>query len=105
MCQLSCQISPRVSQLQQFIFAQLDFVQCLHLKSFVLFSPGLLLVACSTDPFHLVDAGVAAAAALSGGAAPRSIKSLPSSLDGFGWCASLLYTYDNTHTRTLPFMP
>jgi hypothetical protein len=46
---------------------------------------GALLVACGSDPFHLVDAGVAAAAALSGGAAPRSIKQLPSSLDGFGW--------------------
>eukprot|EP00775_Hariotina_reticulata_P012148 gene12148-12286_t len=46
----------------------------------------LLLMACSTDPFHLVDAGVAAAAALSGGAGPRSMKRLPSSLDGFGWC-------------------
>ena len=48
-------------------------------------SAGVLLVACGSDPFHLVDAGVAAAAALSGGAAPRSIKQLPTSLDGFGW--------------------
>jgi hypothetical protein len=46
---------------------------------------GVLLMACSTDPFHLVDAGVAAAAALSGGAAPRAAKQLPASLDGFGW--------------------
>lgn len=42
-------------------------------------------MACGTDPFHLVDAGVAAAAALSGGAAPRAAKHLPASLDGFGW--------------------
>ncbi|WIA40450.1 hypothetical protein OEZ86_013807 [Tetradesmus obliquus] len=46
----------------------------------------VLLMACGTDPFHLVDAGVAAAAALSGGAAPRAAKHLPASLDGFGWC-------------------
>lgn len=46
---------------------------------------GALLLACGSDPFQLVDAGVAAAAALSGGAAPRSIKQLPASLDGFGW--------------------
>lgn len=45
-----------------------------------------LLLACGSDPFQLVDAGVAAAAALSGGAAPRSTKQLPASLDGFGWC-------------------
>lgn len=29
---------------------------------------------------------MAAAAALSGGARPRSTKEMPSSLDGFGWC-------------------
>jgi hypothetical protein len=46
---------------------------------------GALLLACGSDPFQLVDAGVAAAAALSGGAAPRSTKQLPGSLDDFGW--------------------
>lgn len=44
-----------------------------------------LLLACGSDPFHLVEAGVAAAAALSGGAAARSTKQLPASLEGFGW--------------------
>ena len=38
------------------------------------------------DPYYLTDAAVAAAAALSGGAAPRSVKELPPSLDSFGWC-------------------
>jgi raffinose synthase len=46
---------------------------------------GVLLLACGSDPFQLVDAGVAAAAALSGGAAARSTKQMPTSLDGFGW--------------------
>jgi hypothetical protein len=54
----------------------------------VILPAGVLLMACSTDPFQLVDAGVAAAAALSGGAAPRAAKQLPASLDGFGWCAA-----------------
>lgn len=45
----------------------------------------MLLIAASCDPFHLVDAGVAMAASLSGGAAPRAAKQLPNSLDGFGW--------------------
>lgn len=43
-------------------------------------------MAAGTDPFYLVDAGVAAAAALSGGAKPRAHKRLPPSLDAFGWC-------------------
>jgi raffinose synthase len=38
------------------------------------------------DPFYLTDAAVAAAASFSGGAAPRSVKELPASLDSFGWC-------------------
>ena len=38
------------------------------------------------DPFELVDQAVAAAAFLSGGAKPRAEKSLPPSLDVFGWC-------------------
>ncbi|KAG2488978.1 hypothetical protein HYH03_012419 [Edaphochlamys debaryana] len=45
-----------------------------------------LYLAASWDPYELVDRGVAAAAALSGGARPRSTKALPPSLDGFGWC-------------------
>jgi len=45
-----------------------------------------LLLAAGTDPYALVDAGVAAAAALSGGARPRRAKRLPASLDVFGWC-------------------
>jgi raffinose synthase len=45
-----------------------------------------LLLAAGTDPYALVDAGVAAAAALSGGARPREAKRLPASLDVFGWC-------------------
>lgn len=48
--------------------------------------PGVLLLLAGTDPFYLVDAGVAAAAALSGGAKPRAHKRLPPSLDAFGWC-------------------
>jgi raffinose synthase len=44
------------------------------------------MVAAGRDPYHLVDAGVAAAAAMSGGAKPRALKRMPASLDGFGWC-------------------
>jgi hypothetical protein len=47
---------------------------------------GVLLLLAGTDPYYLVDAGVAAAAALSGGAKPRAHKRLPPSLDAFGWC-------------------
>lgn len=47
---------------------------------------GVLLLLAGTDPYYLVDAGVAAAAALSGGAKPRAQKRLPPSLDAFGWC-------------------
>lgn len=47
---------------------------------------GALLLLAGTDPFYLVDAGVAVAAALSGGAKPRAHKRLPPSLDAFGWC-------------------
>ncbi|KIY97157.1 hypothetical protein MNEG_10808 [Monoraphidium neglectum] len=46
----------------------------------------VLMLLAGTDPFYLVDAGVAAAAALSGGAKPRAHKRLPPSLDAFGWC-------------------
>ncbi|GLI71623.1 hypothetical protein VaNZ11_016892 [Volvox africanus] len=45
-----------------------------------------LYIGASWDPYELVDRGVAAAAALSGGARPRTAKVLPPSLDGFGWC-------------------
>jgi raffinose synthase len=45
-----------------------------------------LLLAAGSDPYALVDAGVAAAASLSGGARPRQAKRLPASLDVFGWC-------------------
>lgn len=57
--------------------------------------PGVLLVAAGTDPFHLVDAAVAAAAALSGGAAPRAAKQLPASLDGFGWCVMFCFVLNS----------
>lgn len=46
----------------------------------------VLYIVASWDPFEMVDRGVAAAAALSGGARPRTAKVLPPSLDGFGWC-------------------
>jgi hypothetical protein len=45
-----------------------------------------LYMAASWDPYELIDSGVAAAAALSGGAQPRAIKQVPAALDGFGWC-------------------
>ncbi|KXZ42609.1 hypothetical protein GPECTOR_130g570 [Gonium pectorale] len=45
-----------------------------------------LFIAASWDPYELIDRGVAAAAALSGGARPRTEKVMPPSLDGFGWC-------------------
>ncbi|GIM11600.1 hypothetical protein Vretimale_15098 [Volvox reticuliferus] len=45
-----------------------------------------LYIGASWDPYELVNRGVAAAAALSGGARPRTAKILPPSLDGFGWC-------------------
>ncbi|GFR50303.1 hypothetical protein Agub_g12493, partial [Astrephomene gubernaculifera] len=46
----------------------------------------VLYIGASWDPYELVDRGVAAAAALSGGARPRTAKAMPPSLDGFGWC-------------------
>ncbi len=46
----------------------------------------VLYAAVGSDPFALVERGVAAAAALSGGAQPLSTKRLPPSLDVFGWC-------------------
>ncbi|MEW5300241.1 MAG: hypothetical protein WDW36_003183 [Sanguina aurantia] len=48
--------------------------------------PSILYVAASWDPYELVDRGVIAAAALSGGARPRLEKTIPASLDLFGWC-------------------
>ena len=45
-----------------------------------------LYVAAGTDPFLLIERGVAAAARLSGGAQPLAKKKLPPSLDVFGWC-------------------
>lgn len=49
--------------------------------------PYALLVAAGADPFELVNAAVAQAASLSGGAKPLSTKRLPPSLDVFGWCS------------------
>ncbi|KAJ9514794.1 hypothetical protein QJQ45_028464, partial [Haematococcus lacustris] len=46
----------------------------------------LLHVSAGSDPFSLVERGVAIAAHLSGTALPLSIKELPPSLDVFGWC-------------------
>jgi len=46
----------------------------------------VLYCAAGSDPFALVERGVAAAARLSGGARPLSTKTLPPSLDVFGWC-------------------
>ena len=43
-------------------------------------------ISAGWNPFELVDRAVAAAAFLSGGAKPRAEKSLPPSLDVFGWC-------------------
>ena len=43
-------------------------------------------ISAGWDPFELVDRAVGAAAFLSGGAKPRAEKSLPPSLDVFGWC-------------------
>ncbi|KAG2451611.1 hypothetical protein HYH02_003392 [Chlamydomonas schloesseri] len=45
-----------------------------------------MYIGASWDPYELIERGVAAAAALSGGARPRSTKQMPASLDGFGWC-------------------
>ncbi|KAL0042463.1 hypothetical protein WJX79_000575 [Trebouxia sp. C0005] len=45
-----------------------------------------LYVAAGNDPYALLDAAVAKAAALSGGAKPLSQKQIPKSLDVFGWC-------------------
>ncbi|KAG1666519.1 hypothetical protein FOA52_014416 [Chlamydomonas sp. UWO 241] len=45
-----------------------------------------LYVAAGSDPYALVERGVADAARLSGGARPLSQKVLPPSLDVFGWC-------------------
>lgn len=43
-------------------------------------------MAAGSDPYELVRAGVAAAAALSGAARPREQKEVPPSADVFGWC-------------------
>lgn len=48
--------------------------------------PRALYLAAAWDPFELVDAAVAGAAALSGGAKPLWQKQVPGSLDLFGWC-------------------
>lgn len=45
-----------------------------------------LYLAAGWDPFELVDRAVAGAASLSGGAKSRTEKTLPPSLDVFGWC-------------------
>jgi hypothetical protein len=47
---------------------------------------GALLVAAGREPFALVRAGVAAAAARSGGAPRREAKAVPPTVDVFGWC-------------------
>ena len=46
----------------------------------------ILYVAAGWDPYSLVDRAVISAAKLSGGARPRTEKTLPESLDAFGWC-------------------
>lgn len=47
-----------------------------------------LYAAAGVDPFELLDAGVAAAARLSGRVSrPRIEKVVPASLDVFGWCS------------------
>jgi Raffinose synthase or seed imbibition protein Sip1 len=48
--------------------------------------PSALYVAAGTEPFDLLRRGVAAAAALSGAGKPRSDKTVPPSVDCFGWC-------------------
>lgn len=53
-----------------------------------------LYVAAGSDPFELVDSAVAAAAAISGDAKPRTEKHLPPTLDVFGWC-----TWDAFYSR------
>eukprot|EP00873_Tetraselmis_striata_P002585 jgi/Tetstr1/422849/TSEL_013640.t1 len=53
-----------------------------------------LLVAASWDPYALMEEAVTAAAALSGGGRPRTMKELPASLDAFGWC-----TWDAFYSR------
>lgn len=46
----------------------------------------ILYMRAGQDPYELIERGVAMAARLSGGALPRTEKSLPPSLDVFGWC-------------------
>lgn len=46
----------------------------------------VLFMAAGWDPFALLDRCIAAAAKLSGGARARTEKTLPASLDVFGWC-------------------
>ena len=53
-----------------------------------------LYVAAGRDPYALVEAAVAEAAKLSGGAKPRTAKCLPPALDDFGWC-----TWDAYYSR------
>ncbi|PRW56188.1 raffinose synthase [Chlorella sorokiniana] len=54
---------------------------------------GVLYAAAGTDPYELLDRGVAAAARLSGSSRPRWEKPVPASLDVFGWCSwDAMYT-------------
>lgn len=53
-----------------------------------------LYIAAGLDPFELVERAVASAAALSGGAKPRTQKKMPATLDVFGWC-----TWDAFYSR------
>jgi raffinose synthase len=64
-----------------------------------------LYLAAGWDPFQLVDRGIAAAAALSGTAKPRVEKSLPASLDVFGWCTwDAFYSRVSARGGTLPVL-
>ena len=53
-----------------------------------------LYIASGKDPYELVARGVAAAAALSGTAMPRSTKSVPPLVEKFAWC-----TWDSFYSR------
>lgn len=46
----------------------------------------LLYIAAGSNPYELVQRSVAAAARLSGGAKPLREKTVPPSVDYFGWC-------------------
>ena len=56
--------------------------------------PTALLVCAGTDAAALAEHATAAAASLSGGAARRTDKALPASIDVFGWC-----TWDAFYSR------